>query len=163
MVMGFISPKPKDFQMIFYICGLLKDIFKYGRDYPWPRPEVCPRCGSTRIWGHGYVDALFDGFNRALQLKRYRCPCCGCVIRLRPSSHLSRFQTPTQKIKSTLSIRIKTGRWPPDASRQRSGHWLRSLKRKAFYLFGFQSGEELIKAFDYLLLSGVTPVSRSVK
>ena len=104
---------------------------------------------------------LFDGYNKALPLKRYRCPCCGCVIRLRPSSHLSRFQAPTQKIKSTLSIRVRTGRWPPGASRQRSGHWLRSLKRKSFYLFGFRSGEGLMKAFDYLLLSGVNPVSRS--
>ena len=149
--------------MIFYICGLLKDIFKYGRDYPWPRPEVCPRCGSTRIWGHGYVEALFDGFNKALQLKRYRCPCCGCVMRLRPSSHLSRFQASTQKIKSIITTRIRTGRWPPGTSRQRSEHWLLSLKRKAFYLFGFHSGKNLMKAFNYLLLSGVNPVSRSTK
>jgi hypothetical protein len=149
--------------MIFYIYGLLKDIFKLGKKYPWPRPEVCPRCGSTRIWGHGYVDALFDGYNKALQLKRYRCPCCGCVIRLRPSSHLSRFQAPTQKIKSIIATRIRTGRWPPGASRQRCGHWMRSLKRKAFYLFGFHSGKKLMKAFNYLLLSGVNPVSRSTK
>lgn len=149
--------------MISYISALLKDIFKLGRKYPWPRPEECPKCCSMRIWGHGYVDALFDGYDKTLPLKRYRCPCCGCVICLRPSSHLSRFQTPTESIKSTLSIRIRTGRWPPGVSRQRSGYWLRSLKRKAFYLFGFHSGKKLMKAFDYLLLSGDNPVSRSIK
>lgn len=146
--------------MIFYICGLLKDIFKLGKRYPWPRPKVCPKCGSSRIWGHGYVEVLFDGYDKALSLKRYRCPCCGCVIRLRPSSHLSRIQTSTQRIKSIIRTRIKTGRWPPGVSRQRPGHWLRTLKRKAFYLFSFHSGKNLIKAFDYLLLSGVNPVSR---
>jgi hypothetical protein len=149
--------------MISYICVLLKDIFKQGRKYSWPRPEKCPKCGSTRIWGHGYVDALFEGYSKALQLKRYRCPCCGCVICLRPSSHLSRFQTSTQKIKSIIATRIKEGRWPPGVSRQRSGYWLRSLKRKAFYLFGFHSGKNLMKVFDYLLLSGVNPVSRLSK
>lgn len=148
--------------MIIYICGLLKDIFKMGKKYPWPRPEVCPRCGYTRVWGHGYVDVLFDGYDKALQLKRYRCPCCGCVIRLRPSSHLSRFQASIQKIRTTLSIRIKTGRWPPDSSVSRSGHWLRSLKRKSFSLFGFHAGRDLIKVFDYLLLKGINPVSRSI-
>jgi len=149
--------------MISYIFVLLKDILKLGKKYPWPRPEECPKCGSLRIWGHGYVDALFEGYDKPFLLKRYRCPCCGCVIRLRPSSYLSRFQTPTQKIKSVITTRIKTGRWPPGVSRQRSGHWLRSLKRKVFYLFGFHSGENLMKAFDYLLLSGVNPVSRSTE
>lgn len=148
--------------MIIYICGLLKDIFKQGRKYPWPRPGSCPRCGHARVWGHGYVDSWFDGYNKAIELKRYRCPCCGCVIRLRPSSHLSRFQVSTQKIRRTLSIRIKIGRWPPGDSRQRPGHWLSALKRKCFVLFGYSTGKDLIKAFDYLLLTGINPVSRSI-
>jgi hypothetical protein len=148
--------------MIIYICALLKDILKLGRKYPWPRPRVCPKCGHARIWGHGYTDSLFDGYNKALPLKRYRCPCCGCVIRLRPTGYLSRFQTPIQKIRSTLSTRIKTGRWPPESSVSRAGHWLRSLKRKVFFLFGFPAGNDLIKIFDYLLLKGVNPVSRSI-
>ena len=28
--------------------------------------------------------AYFDGFDEGIFLKRYRCPGCGCVIRLRP-------------------------------------------------------------------------------
>lgn len=148
--------------MIIYICALLKDIFEQGRNYPWPRPGACPKCGHAVVWGHGYVDALFDGYDKAIPLKRYRCPCCGCVIRLRPSSHLSRFQAPTDNIRSALSKRIKTGRWPPDCSVSRAGHWLRSLKRKVVSLLGFHAGKDLIKVFDYLLLKGVNPVSRSI-
>lgn len=148
--------------MIIYIHTLLKDIFRLGRKYPWPRPRGCPRCGHNRIWGHGYVDALFDGYNKALQLKRYRCPCCGCVIRLRPSGYLSRFQASIQKIRTTLSIRIKTGRWPPGEQRQRLGHWMRSIKKKVFFVYGFYEEKDLIKFFDYLLLTGINPVSRSI-
>ncbi|MBN2420311.1 MAG: hypothetical protein JXL81_13055 [Deltaproteobacteria bacterium] len=148
--------------MIIYIKALIKDIFEFGREYPWPRPRSCPRCGHSTVWGHGYIAALFDGYDKALQLKRYRCPCCGCVICLRPSSHLSRFQVSTEKIRTTLSIRIKTGRWPPDCSVSRAGHWLRSLKRKSFTFFGYSAGKDLIRVFDYLLLIGVNPASRSM-
>jgi len=148
--------------MIIYINTLLKDIFRLGRKYPWPKPTCCPRCGNSMVWGHGYVGSWFDGYEEAILLKRYRCPCCGCVIKLRPSSHLSRFQASTNSIRSTLSIRIKTGRWPPDCSVPRAGHWLRSLKRKVFSLFGFYEGKALFKFFDYLLLFGNNPVSRSI-
>ena len=148
--------------MIIFVSSLLKDIFKQGRNFPWPRPSACPRCGFHKVWGHGYVDAWFDGYGEALPLKRYRCPCCGCIIRLRPSSHLSRFQASTHSIRSTLSIRIKTGRWPPDCSVSRVGHWLRSLKRKSLALFGFNVKKDLIKGFDNLLSLGRNPVSRAI-
>lgn len=148
--------------MILYIKAILKDIFKRGRKYPWPKPSKCQVCGSHQVWGHGYVDAYFDGYKKPLLLKRYRCPCCGCVIRIRPLSHLSRFQAPTLRIRSTLSIRIKTGRWPCDCSVSRAGHWLRSLKRRAVFLLGVGEKRELIEVFDYLLLKGKNPVSRSI-
>jgi len=35
------------------------------------------------LWGHGFADAVFDGYKQPLPLKLYRCPDCGCVIRLR--------------------------------------------------------------------------------
>jgi hypothetical protein len=148
--------------MIMYMRAMLKDIFKKGRNYPWPRPSKCQVCGSDQVWGHGYVDACFDGYKKPLLLKRYRCPLCGCVIRLRPLSHLSRFQASTIKIRSTLLIRIKTGRWPPNCSITRAGHWLRSLKRRALSLFGFKEGKGLIEVFDHLLSKGKNPVSRSI-
>jgi len=148
--------------MIIFVSSLLKDIFKQGRDFPWPRPSACPICGCPKVWGHGYVSSWFDGFSEALLLKRYRCPCCGCVMRMRPASHFSRFQSSIQNIRSILSTRINTGRWPPDQSGSRPGHWLRSLKRKCFALLGFHATKDLIEVFDYLLLSGVNPVGRSI-
>ena len=148
--------------MIIFVSSMLKDIFKKGRNFPWPRPDVCPRCGCGKVWGHGYVSAWFDGFSEALLLKRYRCPCCGCVIRMRPASHFSRFQSSIHKIRSTLSIRIKTGRWPPEQSGPRPGHWLRSLKRKVIALLDNRWKGDLIKAFDYLVMRDHNPVSRSI-
>ena len=148
--------------MINFISISLKKLFNLGRDYPWQRPEACPRCGNLKVWGHGYVSAWFDGFNVALLLKRYRCPSCGCVIRMRPDSHFSRFQTSIHNIRSTLSTRIKTGRWPPEQSGSRPGHWLRSLKRKVLALLDNRWEGGLIKGFDHLKIQGHNPVSRSI-
>ena len=148
--------------MIIFVNSLLKDIFKQGRDFPWPRPAACPRCGCCKIWGHGYVSAWFDGFSEVVLLKRYRCPCCGCVIRMRPESHFSRFQASIHNIRSTLLIRVKTGRWPPDLSGSRPGHWLRSLKMKVFALLDNRWTDGLIKAFDLLVHQDHNPVSRSI-
>ena len=27
------------------------------RNYPWQKPDSCPRCKSCRLWGHGFVPA----------------------------------------------------------------------------------------------------------
>jgi len=35
-----------------------KEIVECGRDFPWPRPAVCPQCGGDPIWGHGFVTAF---------------------------------------------------------------------------------------------------------
>ena len=35
--------------MIFSVFVSIKDIVSNWRDFPWPRPDVCPRCD-----GHGY-------------------------------------------------------------------------------------------------------------
>ena len=148
--------------MIIFVSSLLKDIFKQGRDFLWTRPSNCPKCGCSKVWGHGYVSAWFDGFSEALLLKRYRCPCCGCVIRMRPTSHFSRFQASIRIIRSTLLIRINTGRWPPVQSGSRPGHWLRSLKKKVSALLGNCWTGHLIKAFDHLIMQGHNPVSRSI-
>lgn len=148
--------------LILYITAKIKDVFKLGRKYPWPRPEICPRCKARRVWGHGYVLAYFDGFNEGLLLKRYLCPGCGCVIRLRPEGYLRRFQASIDTIRFCLSHRLRYGRWPPGVSRSRQGHWLRSLRRKvlAYLGQGFKGGP--LAGFDHLLFRGINPVSRSI-
>jgi hypothetical protein len=48
--------------------------------------------------GHGFAEAIFDGYDRSLLLKLYRCPDCGYVIRLRPQGYFKRFQTQIETI-----------------------------------------------------------------
>ncbi len=88
---GPVQPTRKG-KMIFFSAVKLKELFKKERDYPWRKPKSCPRCNSFRLWGHGFAQAIFDGFIRPLLLKLYRCPDCGCVIRLRPKGYFKRFK-----------------------------------------------------------------------
>ena len=155
------SPKT-NYLMILFVDVILKQIFTMGKDFPWTRPETCPCCGNWKVWGHGFVSTIFQGFDTPLLLKRYRCPACGCVVILRPSSHFSRFQSSKHTIRSAIVHRINTGRWPPGSARSRQRHWLCNLKRqlKAHLTEKWKDG--LVAAFDYLLTLGRTPVSRSI-
>ena len=148
--------------MIAFVAAKLKEILDKGRDYPWPRPEICPCCKDHTLWGHGFVESYFDGFSEGLLLRRYRCPLCGCIVKLRPSGYFSRFQASISTIRSRISHRVKKGRWPPGLSRSRQGHWLRALVRKTHAYLGYSWKRCLIEAFDYLLAQGTVPVSRSM-
>jgi hypothetical protein len=148
--------------MIAFVAAKLKEIFEKGRDYPWPKPEICPCCKDHKLWGHGFVESYFDGFTVGLLLRRYRCPLCGCIVKLRPSGYFSRFQASIGTIRSSISHRLKKGRWPPGLSHSRQGHWLRALLRKVQAYLGHSWKRCLIKAFDYLLEQGKVPVSRSI-
>ena len=148
--------------MIIFFSVVLKDLFKLERNYPWPMLDTCPRCRASGLWGHGYVTAYFDGFSMPLIIKRYRCPSCGCVIRLRPKGYFSRIQTPIKTIRLNIYLRIRTGRWPPGLTRNRQGHWVRALKRRVLAFFGVSFKQSLLKAFDHFILQGVIPVSRSI-
>ena len=148
--------------MIIFVPVLLKDIFEQERDFVWGRPSCCPRCNHYKVWSHGFVERIFDGFNTTLSLKCYRCPLCGCVITLRPDTHFSRFQASKDKMRSFLSERLKTGRWPPDQSHSRHRHWLRNLKKQTKALLSDTWAKGLLAAFDYLTSMGHTPVSSSI-
>ncbi len=58
----------KSTQLIIFFAAKLKDIFIKGRDFPWPKPDMCPRCKAHKLWGHGFVTALFDGYNQLIIL-----------------------------------------------------------------------------------------------
>lgn len=145
--------------MIQFVEVLLKEVFAQGRKFSWEQPSKCPRCNHYKVWGHGYVSALFDNFNEPLWLKRYRCPSCGCVILMRPASHFSRFQASRKTICSALEQRINHGRWPPDIPLSRMRHWLANLKRqvKAHLPQTWKSG--LMAAYDHLVGMEKVPVS----
>ena len=80
----------KPTSLVIFVTLAVKHLFKVGRGFLWPRPERCPRCDG-RIWGHGFVSGYFDGYDQPLWLKRYQCPDCGCVIRMRPRDYFQRF------------------------------------------------------------------------
>jgi hypothetical protein len=148
--------------MILSLRVSIKEIVEYGRGFPWPRPKTCPQCHGDRIWGHGFVGAYFDGLVQQVLLRRWRCPDCRCILRVRPSGYFSRFQASTESIRSSLAHCVKTGRWPPGSSRTRAGHWLRSLRRKIQAYLEDHWIAGLIAGFDRLIEEGQIPVSRSI-
>jgi hypothetical protein len=148
--------------MVIFFSVILKDLFVLGRDYPWTRPESCPVCNGCRLWGHGFITAYFDGYDQPFSLKRYRCPDCRCVVRLRPEGYLKRFQASIATIRSSIVSKAQSRRWIAGIGRTRQNHWFRSLcKRTAAYLTNtWRQG--LVAAFDFFIRQGQIPVSRSI-
>ncbi|MDP2731449.1 MAG: hypothetical protein Q8O55_13370 [Dehalococcoidales bacterium] len=146
--------------MIIFSAVNLKELFEKERNYPWQKPQSCPSCSSCRLWGHGFVGALFDGYNQPLFLKLYRCPDCGCVIRLRPAGYFKRFQASIETIRSSIICKSTSDRWLPGISRTRQRHWFKALckRTKAYLADTWHRG--VVAGFDYLVQLGQTPVSR---
>jgi len=152
----------KGVQMISCVSVKLKQIFKKGKKYSWPRPELCLRCRGHQLWGHGYVASYFDGFAQPLYLKRYRCPACGCVIKMKPAGYLKRFQAPLDTIRSSIRCRLQRGCWLSALSRSRQNHWFKALLRKVKAFFGDPAADHVLHAFELMLARGLNPVSRSI-
>ena len=149
-------------EMIIYCAVKLKKLFKKKRDYPWHKPQSCPCCSSCRLWGHGFAPANFDGFSRPLLLKLYRCPDCGCVIRLRPTGYFKRFQASIETIRSSIAYKAATNRWIAGINRTRQGHWFRFLCKRIKVYLGDTWRQGIVAGFDYLLQRGQMPVSRAI-
>jgi hypothetical protein len=148
--------------MVLFIPVKLKTLFIQGRNYAWPRPDDCPRCRSDTVWGHGYAEALFDNYNRPLLLKLYRCPDCGCVIRLRPEGYFERFQAPIEIIRASILCKSVSKRWLAGIDRCRQCHWFSALKKRitAYLTDTWRKG--VVAGFDYLLQLGQVPVGRTI-
>jgi hypothetical protein len=106
--------------------------------------------------------AYFDGFTAGLLLRRYRCPHCCCVIRLKPHGYFRRFQSRIETIRSVICDLVE--KKPPfsGVSRTRKAHWLKALKRRVRAYFGDPFEHNLLAAFDRLIAMGKIPVSRSI-
>ncbi len=152
----------KGVQMIIPVKVKLKHIFNKSKNYCWPRPPLCLRCESSHLWGHGYVMSYFDGFDQPFYLKRYRCPDCGCVIKLKPAGYLKRFQAPIDTIRLSIYCRLKKGCWLPGVSRSRQNHWFKALVRKVKAYLGDRWNRQLLTAFDLFIARGQNPVSRAI-
>jgi len=133
-----------------------------GRQYLWPRPESCPKCGG-QLWGHGYTTACFDGYGQPAEIPRYRCPDCGCVVRLRPQGYFPRFQAPIETIQSSIASRLSGRGWLPGISPSRQRHWLNGLIDRVKLHLGVSWSGQLSEAFELLHASGICPVSRSIQ
>ena len=151
-------PKQSE-HMIFHIQLNLKKLFIDGKNFPWPRPAC--KCGNPKPWGHGYVPAYFDGFSDPFWLKRYRCPDCGKVIKLKPKGYFNKFQASIDTIRFSVIEKCYSGKWLPGILHSRQNHWFQALIRKTKAFFGnLQS--DLVAAFEKLKNKREVPVSRSI-
>ena len=139
----------------------LKQVSALGRKFVWLKPDLCPCCRQSHLWGHGFCDTYFDGFTTALPMRRFICPACRCVIKCRPKGYFSRFQTAIGTIKSHLANRIARGRWPPTSVPARGRYWLAALKAKTLVYLGLDWMNRLDEAFDLLCRLNIVPVSVS--
>lgn len=148
--------------LIVHFAIELKALILARRNYPWPRPDVCPCCGGKRLWGHGYTPRYFDGHSGPIWLKRYRCVDCHSVHTLRPKDHWRRFQTTTATILESLRIKILENRWVDGVSRQRQQYWLRGFK-KQLRIDHPSDGMITHKRLKILLSKHVIAVTHSLK
>lgn len=146
-----------------FLMVCIKRLFELGRSYPFPRPPTCLRCGSPRIWGHGFKDSYYEGYDSALPQKRYICAECHCVYTLRPFGYWPRHHVPATVILGSVCRRIREGAWKADTllSRQRRQHWLRSLARNIKVHVGMDFEGDPMEGFYELLHQGRIPVARA--
>ena len=149
-------------KMILFVTVNFKRLLKQQRDYDWPRPKICPSCAQSGLWGHGYVMAYFDVLAVGVFLRRYRCPSCHCVIRLRPEGYFRRFQASIDTIFRSLVHRLAKGRYLAGISRSRQRYWLVGLIRNTAAYLGNAWLNRLVAAFSRLQAMGKVPVSRSI-
>jgi len=148
--------------MVIPVEADLKQILAQERAYPWPRPERCPRCRQSGVWGHGFVTAYFDEHPVHLLLRRFRCPGCGCVMRLRPAGYFARFQASRRRIFACISRRLVEGRYLSGISRSRQRHWVVGLQRQVRAILGEDFRNRLLEGFEVLVRRGRVPVAARV-
>lgn len=158
------KPHASEAQLLILFMDLcVKTLAALGRNYRWQRLERCPRCSGVRVWGHGFVVAYFDQAGaQGVFLRRYRCPECRVVIRVRPWGYWKRIQASVEAVRQSVRHRIGTGRWPPGSNPARQRHWLRALRRQVVAHVGMSWVERLEEGFEELLRRGICAVSRSV-
>ena len=154
------STKNRDYHDNFCSRKPQEDFLKKQK-YKWPRPAVCPRCQSHRVWGHGFVPRFFDGFSQALLMRRYRCPDCGVVITMRSRDYLPRFQAPLSSICKSLINKHYKNRWLTGLGRTRQQFWWNAFKRRVAAVWGNICPLAVKDQLETLLRAGFSPVSRT--
>ncbi|NOZ69665.1 MAG: hypothetical protein GXP46_10595 [Deferribacteres bacterium] len=151
--------------MSLFFVVYFKEIIRLGRRYPFPRPPNCLRegCKSRRLWGHGYIEAYFEGYEGPISLRRYRCRDCGRVYTIRPFGYWPRHHVEVRIIIQRLCKRIKAGKWDKSdgLTRQRQGQWLRALKKNIMAYLGMSFRGSITEGFYELMYTGRIPVQRA--
>lgn len=146
-----------------FLMVCIKEIFRQGRSYEFPRPQNCLKegCGSGRIWKHGFIDAYFEGYETALCLRRYICADCGCVYTIRPFGYWPKHHAPIRIIVERICHRLTHGAWGRSAfTRQRQGHWIRALRNNIKTYLGLGFSGNNAEGLYALVHMGLQPVAR---
>lgn len=148
--------------MIIFSAINIKELFEKGRQYLWKKPEQCLHCKSCKLWGHGFVTVFFEGFLTPFFLKRYRCPDCHKVFRVRPEGYFKRFSASRDTILESIKTKEEKGGWLGGISNSRQRHWFRALQRHSKAFLGDGWDKSLVKAFEVLSNQGLVPVTRAI-
>jgi len=119
---------PESGILILHLAVDVKVLFERGKEFPWLKPLRCSRCGSARLWGHGFAERYFEGFGKCLWVKRFRCPDCFAVHTCRPLGFLRGFRYSAGVIRSSLLKKITETRWVMGIVRQNQQYWYHCLR-----------------------------------
>jgi hypothetical protein len=119
--------------LILPLSARPEDLLSCGKSYPWPRPVRCPRCGSSRLWGHGYVERYFDPLVMPVFVKRYRCPDCRAVHTYRPRAHWRRFLAPILLILESICGKLEGRQYRMPPGRTRQQYWVQGYRIQSHY------------------------------
>lgn len=147
--------------MILYAKVSVKKIFEEEKDYAWRRAERCPKCGSGRLWGHGYVERYFEGFETALWMKRWRCADCGGVHTMRPEGFWRRFRHSVVRIVKSLRGKISGGEWLGGLGREAQQYWWRGFGKQCVRE-GRNVFKKTLAALERLIEKGVMAATHSL-
>ncbi len=114
------------------------------------------------MWGHGYVICYFDTYKEGICIKRFRCPECRAVIRIRPKGYFPRFQSPVKTILKSISLKESKNKWIKGISRSRQLHWIKGLYRRVCAVYGHTYPYSLTRALSDFLAIGIAGVSRAI-
>jgi len=148
--------------MIIKVKADIKKIFKLGKKYKWQKPARCHHCDEPTLWGHGFVLSFFDGFDQGIYLKRYRCPYCHTIFKLKPYGYFKKFQADIRQIFSSIRSQIYAGRYLPGLSWSRQHFWFTALKRNIAAYLSNRWSKGLIAGFIELIRINKIPVTRSI-
>ncbi len=156
-----LAPPTQSIPLILFVSVAIKSLVELGRRYEWPKDLVCPECGS-RLWGHGFVQAWFDGCPQAVRLARYRC-----------AANVARFPGPPGRLPEQIpGFHFRYPREPfpslespPTAGRPfpfPAPHRLSGLKKQILTRWGAGWAGNFPEAFDQLCREGIPAVNRSI-